>query len=60
MKMQLMIPILTALSENFQDQCKKSENMFGDGHAAEKIIKHIKDKLKGTIDLEKQFYDIDS
>ena len=52
--------ILTALSENFQDQCKKSENMFGDGHAAEKIIKHIKDKLKGTIDLEKQFYDIDS
>lgn len=52
--------ILTALSEDFQDQCKKSENMFGDGHAAERIIKHIKDKLKGTIDLAKQFYDIDS
>ena len=52
--------ILTALSENFQDQCKKSENMFGDGHAAERIIKHIKDKLKGTIGLAKQFYDTDS
>lgn len=52
--------ILTALSEDFQNQCKKSENMFGDGHAAERIIKHIKDKLKGTIDLAKQFYDIDS
>lgn len=52
--------ILTALSEDFQDQCKKSENMFGDGHAAERIIKHIKDKLKGTIGLAKQFYDIDS
>ena len=52
--------ILTALSEDFQDQCKKSENMFGDGHAAERIIKHVKDKLKGTIGLAKQFYDIDS
>ncbi|WP_370776792.1 UDP-N-acetylglucosamine 2-epimerase [Roseburia sp.] len=50
--------ILTAQSERFQNQCKASKNIFGEGHASEQIINSIKKELKEKINLEKKFYDI--
>lgn len=50
--------ILTAQSEGFQNQCKASKNIFGEGHASEQIVSYIKKELKGKINLEKKFYDI--
>ena len=49
---------MTAQSERFQNQCKASKNIFGEGHASEQIINSIKKELKEKINLEKKFYDI--
>lgn len=50
--------IKLAESAEFQERCRKSENIFGDGHASERIVKYIKEALRDGISLEKEFYDL--
>lgn len=50
--------IKLAMSAEFRRRCRESENIFGDGHASEKILKVVKEVLKKKIDLQKKFYDM--
>ena len=47
-----------ALSAKFRKKCRNCKNMFGDGHASEKIIRIVKHFLNEEIILEKKFYDL--
>lgn len=48
-----------AVSKSFIDKCKDEENIFGDGHAASKIVAIIGKVLDQGISTEKSFYDVD-
>ncbi len=48
-----------SISKEFTDKCKKEENIFGDGHAAQKIVTIICKVLEKGISPEKSFYDVD-
>lgn len=49
----------TVFSDDFKRLCKEAESIFGDGHAAEKIVRIIERSLENGILLKKKFYDID-
>lgn len=48
-----------AFSNEFQQKCIHEDFLFGDGHTAERIIKHIKDVLKSDINIKKKFYNLE-
>ena len=50
--------IVQALSDEFQQMCRRCGNLFGDGHASEKIIKIVKQFLNNGVFTEKKFYDL--
>ena len=50
--------IKQALGSEFQQKCKTSKNLFGDGHASEQIIRILKWYLEKDISVEKKFYDL--
>lgn len=50
--------LLKVQTESFRKKCMNSKNLFGDGQAAQRIIKIIKEKLNQNIDLKKKFYDL--
>lgn len=50
--------IKKALSKDFQHHCMLVKNPYGDGNAAEKIVKIIRRYLDKEIALKKTFYDI--
>lgn len=47
-----------AFSREFSDYCKKVDNPYGDGNAAEKILQIIKANIMKTDNLKKRFYDL--
>ncbi len=55
-KDDILSAINKAMSDSFQESLKNLKNPYGDGHAAEKIVKIIDDFQIGNI--EKTFYDI--
>ncbi|MBR5359931.1 MAG: UDP-N-acetylglucosamine 2-epimerase (hydrolyzing) [Lachnospiraceae bacterium] len=58
-KESILEAIDKALSPDFARICESVVSPFGDGHAAEKIVKISLDVLKTGIDLKKRFYDLD-
>lgn len=48
-----------AFSEEFNEICRRTKNIFGDGHTSEKIVSKIKENLIRGIDIKKKFYDIE-
>ncbi len=48
-----------ALSTEFAEYIKDTENPYGNGEVSDKILQHIKSALKGEINLKKSFYNID-
>ncbi len=46
-------------SDDFRKMCNEEENIFGDGHTADKIVKVVEEALDKGIHIEKSFYDID-
>ena len=50
--------IKQALGSEFQQKCKTSKILFGDGHASEQIIRILKRYLEKDISVEKKFYDL--
>lgn len=48
-----------ALSMEFAEYIKDTENPYGDGEVSDKILRHIKSALKNEICLKKSFYNID-
>ena len=49
-----------ALSFEFRQYVKDTENPYGDGFVSDKILLHIKEVLRQGIDLKKSFYNIQS
>lgn len=45
-----------ALSQKHKKLCKEVINLYGDGHAAEKIAAKVVEVARGSIDLKKTFY----
>ena len=50
--------IKKALSKEFADDAKKVTNPYGDGKAAERIVRIIRNKISKIKTMEKSFYDI--
>ena len=48
----------TAFSPGFNDLCSKVKNPYGNGGAAGKIYKILREKLKGRVKTNKTFYDL--
>lgn len=48
-----------SMSESFINKCKEEENIFGNGHAAKKIVDIISGMLEKGIETEKLFFDLD-
>ena len=48
-----------ALSRDFAVHCKSVKNPYGDGHAAERILKILADYTGSLSDVKKSFYDIE-
>ena len=46
-----------ARSSDFKSKCEKTENLYGNGDTAQRILS-ILDRYKGTINLKKTFYDL--
>jgi len=49
----------TAFSEEFRKLCKNVKNPYGDGNAAEKIMKILKKRIFQVTEIKKKFYDLD-
>jgi len=47
-----------AFTPGFNSLCKKVKNPYGNGYAAEKIYKILKEKIKFPVDINKTFYDL--
>jgi GDP/UDP-N,N'-diacetylbacillosamine 2-epimerase (hydrolysing) len=45
-------------SADFRERCRKAENPYGDGHAAARIIKVVREKIYGIGGVKKSFYDL--
>ena len=54
----ITLAFLKAEDLEFRKICQNSKNLFGDGHASEKIIRIVKEKLNKNIEIEKKFYDL--
>ncbi len=52
--------IKRALSDDFQDLCRKIDNPYGDGCTADRIVTILKKELLKEISLKKKFHDIDN
>lgn len=53
----ILMAIRTALSDENRDKCRKSNSLYGDGHAAERIArKTVEVVLAGNINLKKSFW----
>jgi UDP-N-acetyl-D-glucosamine 2-epimerase, UDP-hydrolysing len=50
---------IKARSAEFRKACKFTNNIFGDGHTAERVVKIIKKQLHEGINIKKSFYDFD-
>ena len=60
MKEEIGDSIEKALSFEFRQYVKDTENPYGDGFVSDKILLHIKEVLRQGIDLKKSFYNIQS
>ncbi len=59
-KKSIVDAIKTAISNEYKDMCKTVVSPYGDGHTAEQIVKKTIEIINNkSIDLKKQFYDID-
>ena len=53
----ILMAIRTALSNENRDKCRRSNSLYGDGHAAERIArKTVEVVLAGNINLKKSFW----
>ena len=57
-KAEICTSIEKALSSEFRQYVKNTENPYGDGVVSDKILMHIKEALKQGIELKKNFYNI--
>lgn len=57
-KEEIVKAINLALQEDFQDQCKKVKNPYGEGSTSDKILKVLLDMKDKIFDIKKEFYDI--
>lgn len=57
-KAEIVKAMQKALTSEFQEKCRQSENIFGDGHASEQIVSIMKDFLKKDVSVQKRFYDL--
>jgi len=48
-----------AFSKEFKAFCQTVNNPYGEGNASGKIIKILKEKIRGVMNLKKDFYDIE-
>lgn len=48
-----------AMNDEFRETCLLEESIWGDGHAAEKMVHIVENQLEVGINIEKSFYDID-
>jgi len=57
-KKEIHASIEKALSFEFREYVKDTNNPYGDGFVSDKILMHIKDALNQGIELKKKFYDV--
>jgi len=50
--------IKKGLSRGFAEKCLAAKNPYGAGNTAPKILRAIKNSLRGSVDLKKVFYDL--
>ena len=53
----ILAAVRMALSDEIRDKCRRHDNPYGDGHAAERIAgKAVETVLNGSINLKKRFW----